>query len=180
MSRARVAWLVLFAALLVSDGEKPAPPERSATGAHGPVVFTEQRVAHVLARLNPALRPRERERIAAAVVKYSGKYDLDPALVLAVIRNESAARSWVRSPKGAVGLMQVMPHMMQALPVAGNLTQVESNVEAGCMILADNIRRLGEAEGIGAYFWGNDVRDVRYFENVKAARTEIRREAAES
>jgi hypothetical protein len=76
--------------------------------------------------------------------------------------------------------MQVMPHMMEVLPIAGNLTQVESNVEAGCMILADNIRRLGETEGIGAYFWGNDVRDVRYFENVKAARTEIRREAAES
>ena len=178
MSRARVAWLLLLSALLVSDGESPAPPERPLDG--GLVVFTEARVDRLLDRLNPELTDNERARIAAAVVKYSARYELDPALVLAIIRKESAARPWVRSPKGAVGLMQVMPHMMGVLPVAGNLTSIESNIEAGCMILADNIRRLGERRGISAYFWGNDVRDGRYFEAVQAARTRIRREAATS
>ena len=53
-------------------------------------------------------------------------------------------------------------HPYTPLEVAGNLTTVESNVEAGCMILSDNIRRLGEADGISAYFWGSDIRGVQY------------------
>jgi hypothetical protein len=48
------------------------------------------------------------------------------------------------------------------------------------MILADNIRRLGEQRGISAYFWGNNVRDRRYLEAVEAARARIVREAAAS
>lgn len=179
-SRARVAWLVLLGVLLVSGGAPPLAPDRPATGAGGPVVFNEARVSRVLLRLNSGLSQGERTRIAAAVVRYSAKYALDPALVLAVISRESTARPWVRSSKGAVGLMQVMPYMQGSLLVAGNLTHVESNIEAGCMILADNIRRLGEARGISAYFWGNDVRDGRYLEAVEAARTRILREAGES
>jgi soluble lytic murein transglycosylase-like protein len=166
--------------LLVSGGAPPLAPDLPNAGSNGPVVFTEERVSGVLAGLNPGLGSGERTRIAAAVVKYSAKYELDPALVLAVISRESTARPWVRSSKGALGLMQVMPHMMGAVPVAGNLTQVESNIEAGCMILADNIRRLGEERGISAYFWGNNVRDGRYLEAVEAARARIVREAAAS
>ena len=113
-------------------------------------------------------------------MKFSGKYRLDPALVLAVITQESTARPWVRSEKGALGLMQVMPHMMVSLPIAGNGTSIETNIEAGCIILADNIRRLGEERGILAYFWGNKIRGVSYLEDVQAARARIRRHAAAS
>jgi len=178
--RARVAALVLLAALLVSDGMPSSAPDAGASASTGPPVFTEAQVARVLADLNPGLVAEERGRIAAAVVKYSAKYELDPALVLAVIGRESTARPWVRSAKGALGLMQVMPYMQGSLLVAGNLTHIESNVEAGCMILADNIRRLGERRGISAYFWGNDVRNASYYEAVDAARARIRREAAAS
>lgn len=164
----------------MSGGSPPAEPEADASGAGGPLVFDEARVERVLYGLNPGLSQAQRLRIASAVVKYSEKYELDPALVLAVISRESTARPWVRSAKGALGLMQVMPHMGGSLLVAGNLTHVESNIEAGCMILADNIRRLGEQRGISAYFWGNDVRDGRYLEAVEAARTRIRKEAAAS
>jgi soluble lytic murein transglycosylase-like protein len=166
--------------LLVSGETPPGAPDAPSDGARGPVVFDEALVSAILVGLNPGLQESESRRIAAAVVKYSAKYELDPALVLAVIQRESTVRPWVRSHKGALGLMQVMPHMQGSLSVAGNLTHVESNIEAGCMILADNIRRLGEARGISAYFWGNDVRDHRYLEAVQAARARIRREAAAS
>jgi hypothetical protein len=73
--------------------------------------------------------------------------------------------------------MQVMPHMASPLDFAGNLTTVESNVEAGCMILADNIRRLGEDDGISAYFWGSDIRGVSYLQRVRAARAAMRPQA---
>jgi hypothetical protein len=71
--------------------------------------------------------------------------------------------------------MQVMPHMSEARILAGNLTTIESNVAAGCSILADNIRRLGEDDGISAYFWGSDIRGVAYLDRVRAARATVRR-----
>jgi len=55
------------------------------------------------------------------------------------------------------------------------LVTVESNVEAGCLILADNIRRMGEADGILAYFWGPNIRGDAYLGRVRAAQAEVRR-----
>ena len=98
----------------------------------------------------------------------------DPYLVASVLHTESTARPWVVSPKGAVGLMQVMPHMFELFDLAGNITTIESNIEAGCVILADNIRRLGEDEGILAYFWGGQIRGVSYLHRVEAARAALR------
>ncbi len=143
-------------------------PERAVT-------FDEPALGALLADVNPNLAPGESRRIAAAVIRYSAKYELDPELVTAVLLVESSARPWARSPKGAVGLMQVMPHMMEPLQLAGNAATIEGNIEAGCWILASNIRRLGEEEGISSYFWGSQIRSLAYLEKVQAAREEVRR-----
>jgi soluble lytic murein transglycosylase-like protein len=171
MSRSGTVALALLCAVLVFDAEPPSVAELAAAQAAGrTTAFGEAEVADQVRQLNATLTERQVRRIAAAVVKYSAKYGLDPQLVTDVMQVESTARPWVRSPSGAVGLMQVMPHMASKLDITGNLTAVESNVEAGCMILADNIRRLGEDDGISAYFWGSDIRDVSYLERVRAAR----------
>ena len=70
--------------------------------------------------------------------------------------------------------MQVMPYWAERLPLAGNLATIESNVEAGCFILADNIRRLGEEKGISTYFWGRNIRGAAYLEKVERARAQVR------
>ncbi len=129
----------------------------------------------LLAEWNHRLSLAERERIARAVMRWSGDYDLAPDLVLAVIYVESTARPEAKSPKGAMGLMQVMPHMRRQIGLAGNATTVESNIEAGCAILSDNIRRLGEDKGILAYFWGSKIRGDRYLRRVRHAQAEARR-----
>ncbi|MBW2229416.1 MAG: transglycosylase SLT domain-containing protein [Deltaproteobacteria bacterium] len=136
----------------------------------GVAITVERSLRHI----NPGLAPRERARIGAAIDRYSIQYDLDPDLVLAIVLVESNARPWAHSPKGAVGLMQVMPHMMQPMELAGNFATIESNIEAGCRILADNIRRLGVERGILAYFWGSDIRGVAYLEKVLEARERVR------
>jgi soluble lytic murein transglycosylase-like protein len=165
--------------MLVCDGGRTSLAPPGADGAsEARTSFAADAIAGYLGEMNPQLSERQLRRIATAVLRYSEKYDLDPSLVVAVITAESSARPWVRSSKGAVGLMQVMPYMMGSLPVAGNLTSIESNIEVGCMILADNIRRLGENRGILAYFWGNDVRGVAYLERVKRARAAFLRHAA--
>jgi len=178
MERTRVATLIALAALLVS-GAGDEPSERPAAAAipveaPSPKDFAQSQIARFLGQANPTLSHSEIQRIAAAVVLYSGRYGLDPYLVTQVLWVESTARPWVRSPLGAVGLMQVMPHMAEKLELSGSLAAIETNIEAGCWILADNIRRLGEEDGISAYFWGSDIRGVAYLERVKKARAVVR------
>ena len=62
-----------------------------------------------------ALRPDRAydELIAEA----AARYDLDPALIKAVIRTESAFNARVVSPAGAQGLMQLMPALAEEMGV---------------------------------------------------------------
>ncbi|MDH3212703.1 MAG: transglycosylase SLT domain-containing protein [Myxococcales bacterium] len=174
MSRRRLAVLGLIAAVLVSGGGAPVPVPVNPLDALASR-FDADDVTDILRRVNPALSSDEGRRIGAAVVRYSEKYGVDPQLVTAVLLVESSARPWARSRKGAIGLMQLMPHVVLPLDPAGNLTTIESNVEAGCFILADNIRRLGEEDGISAYFWGSEIRDASYLDRVREARAAVRR-----
>jgi len=174
--RTRVVLLLALSALLVFDGEAPTRPgSLSGELASGDLRIDAEAVALAVAAVNPTLSPGELDRIGRAVIRYSTKYGLDPELVTAVIREESSGRPWVRSPKGAVGLMQVMPHMFEPLGMAGNPNTIETNIEAGCLILADNITRLGEKDGVSAYFWGSEIRDVSYLLRVEAERAAVRR-----
>ena len=176
MSRRRVVILTLLAVLLLADGEPDGDSlARDLDGARGG--FGAAEVAATLQRANRELAPAEVERIASAVVRYSRKYAIDPALVTAVLLVESRARPWARSPKGAIGLMQIMPHVIVPSALAGNLATIESNIEGGCFLLADNIRRLGEANGISAYFWGSNIRGFAYLARVRAAREDVLRQA---
>ena len=179
MSRRRVLVVCLLAALLIADGDRAPTSGRresvsAVTGSEG---FGAAEVAATLARANRDLAPAELERIASAVVRYSQKYAIDPALVTAVLLVESRARPWARSPKGAIGLMQIMPHVVEPSMVAGNLATIESNIEGGCFLLAENIRRLGEEDGISAYFWGSNIRDLGYLARVRAEREAVLRQA---
>ena len=173
MSRAGVFAIVLLASFLVSPvaGRDDAAQQ----SARSRDALDVPAVARILGQVNPALSARERTRIAAAVMRYSAKYQLEPELVTAVLLVESSARPWARSPKGAQGLMQVMPHVYAPLGMAGNVATIESNIEAGCLILAENIRRLGEENGVLAYFWGSDIRGARYLQRVREARADVER-----
>jgi soluble lytic murein transglycosylase-like protein len=173
VSRVHILLLVFVCAVLVFDG---ATHSRVAPlASESADVYDAERVAVIVSDINPTLSSAQRRRIGEAVVRSSGKHGLDPELVTAVVIVESNARPWVVSRKGAVGLMQVMPHMVGGMDLVGNLTTIESNIEAGCLILADNIRRLGEDDGISAYFWGSDIRGVAYLDRVREARATIRR-----
>jgi soluble lytic murein transglycosylase-like protein len=173
MTRARVIVLALLATSLLS-GRAPDAGLGAPAAAAGVDVSAD--ITRRLDELNPHLTEAQISRIREAILRYSQKYSLDPLLVTAVIEVESAARPWARSPKGALGLMQVMPYMIRPMDLAGNASTIEANIEAGCMILAGNIRRLGEEDGISAYFWGSDIRGVTYLNRVQAARERLKRE----
>ncbi|MBW2281216.1 MAG: transglycosylase SLT domain-containing protein [Deltaproteobacteria bacterium] len=170
-------WRLLAAALLLLGAGGAAGPVRDAlTGPWerwtGPDALGEERgriVTRVLEQ-NPRLGTQTAGRIAQALQRCHSDHGVSPHITLAVMIVESDVRPSARSPKGAIGLMQVMPHMFDGLGLPGNIAHIETNIEAGCMLLADNIRRLGEDRGISAYFWGSWIRGTEYLSKVNAVR----------
>ncbi len=126
-----------------------------------------------LTHLNSRLPQEIRTRIADSVLRCTHEQALPADLVLAVLTVESRARPHAYSPKGAIGLMQVMPYMYKALALPGSAGHLEANIEAGCLLLADNIRRLGEEDGVSAYFWGSSIRGDGYLRKIVRAREEL-------
>jgi uncharacterized protein YbgA (DUF1722 family) len=88
----------------------------------------------------------------------STKYDVDPALVAAVMETESRFRSNARSQVGAQGLMQLMPRTGRWMG-ARNLYDPEQNVDAGTRYLSYLSRRFdGDLKNtIAAYNAGEGV-----------------------
>jgi soluble lytic murein transglycosylase-like protein len=75
-----------------------------------------------------------------AVKDVSGTYQLDPDLVTSVIRAESGFNVRAVSPKGAQGLMQLMPQTASQLGVR-NAFDPQANVEAGTRYLRELLER---------------------------------------
>ncbi|MFW5954182.1 MAG: lytic transglycosylase domain-containing protein [Guyparkeria sp.] len=77
----------------------------------------------------------DRESYAEQVSRFADLYEVDPALVRAVIHAESAFRPDAVSPKGASGLMQLMPATAERFDVADRFDP-DQNIAGGVAYLA--------------------------------------------
>lgn len=129
------------------------------------------------------------DRYHQTIQTIAEKYDVDPALVLAVIKSESDFDPHAVSSKGALGLMQLMPETAYEMGVSDVLDPRE-NIEGGIRYLKS---LLGAFDGnldrsIAAYNAGQDavmkygdippfeetqeyVRRVRHFYGLYQVRT---------
>ena len=97
---------------------------------------------------------RQQRRVAVAIVREAQRNNVDPMLVIALIRCESSFNNYAVSGVGAMGLMQVMPDTGTYLAdKAGfrlgrttNLFDAETNIELGTAYLANLIERFGNIE----------------------------------
>jgi len=80
--------------------------------------------------------------LRALVADAAKRHGLDPALVLAVVSVESGFRPEAVSPKGAQGLMQLMPATAASLGVA-DAFDAAANVEGGARHLGALVARYG-------------------------------------
>lgn len=80
--------------------------------------------------------------LASLVEQSARRHGLDPALVLAVVSVESGFRPAAVSPKGAQGLMQLMPGTAASLGVE-DAFDPEQNVDAGVRHLETLVRLYG-------------------------------------
>lgn len=92
------------------------------------------------------------------VTAYAQHYRIPVALVEAVVERESNWRSCAISPKGAVGLMQLMPSTAQYLRVRDRCN-IDQNVSGGVRHLAWLVQRFGGdfRLALAAYYAGEDI-----------------------
>lgn len=96
-------------------------------------------------------RPPHAVGLRAQVTRIADEHGVDPALALAVVEIESAGRADARSPKGALGLMQLMPATAQRYGVADPLDP-DANLRGGIRYLRDLLRQFGSTElALAAY-----------------------------
>jgi hypothetical protein len=91
----------------------------------------------------PAFASLDASALTQAVALYSARYGLDAALVLAVVDAESGGDHRAVSPRGAVGLMQLMPSTARMLGV--DPCDPHDNLRGGIAYLAGLVRQFGDA-----------------------------------
>jgi hypothetical protein len=105
------------------------------------------RVAEMLEAVKPAakrcvashgedlqINDRRRARLAVAIYDLAPQFELDPALVLEVVRAESNFNPRARSHKGALGLMQLIPATARRFGVDDPLEPMQ-NLKGGMAYL---------------------------------------------
>ena len=141
----RLLWPVLFlAGFLAAVSASPAPGRdvyfyRDSKGVmHFTNAPTDSRYRPFQVRARVKIGTSPRRVTPAALVPYiraaAQKYQLDPALVMAVIRAESAFNARAVSWAGARGLMQLMPDTADLLGVT-NSFDPQQNIFGGCRYL---------------------------------------------
>lgn len=138
---------------LAADNDSDQPAEKK------DVFFTEMK------RINDSFRAAffaEEIPFGELIWEKSKKYDVDPALVAAVIEQESRFKPRAKSHVGAKGLMQLMPRTGRWMG-ARDLYNPEQNVDAGVKYIAYlNKRFNGDTKKIIAAYNGGEGNVMRY------------------
>jgi len=98
------------------------------------------------------------EQISTAVQSAAAKYSLPPALLLAIISIESRFKEKAKGPRGATGLMQVVPAAHRGLlRNVKDLTEPTANIEAGSAILHGYMQSAGGNMSLALKSYGGSM-----------------------
>lgn len=122
----------------------------------GPSVHTDVG-ASLIAPSRPMLREHATTaEVVAAIQEASARHALPAPVVEAVAWQESRFNQAAISPKGARGVMQLMPGTATLLGV--DASDMKSNVEGGAAYLAQQLRRFGDLRlALAAYNAGPEA-----------------------
>ena len=136
----------------------PDSPESRASTGSGRPELVEGRLPNSGSR-----SASEPQQYNAIIERASAQQGIDAAIVKAVIRVESGYQPGARSPKGAIGLMQLMPETARHYAVR-NPYDPGANIEAGTKHLSMLLRQFELPLALAAYNAGEAA--VRRFGGV--------------
>lgn len=184
----------VFAVALYQSGGFHAPDLKHWFGESAPVAASASDAeADSIATAAPAPELRgivdyaaRKYRVAASAIEpFIGvahaagrQVGLDPLLIVAVMAIESGFNPLAESPRGAQGLMQVIPRFHQdKLEQRGreeSLLDPQANIHIGAQILKESIQRAGGMEaGLQQYAGAPNDADAQYAAKVLAERQRL-------
>lgn len=107
-------------------------PDTALPGKNSVIINVPAAAPRRTTRINPA----QRKQYASIVAAAARQHKLSPALLHAVITVESGYNPKARSPKGASGLMQLMPATAERYDVT-DIWDPKQNVDGGARYLRD-------------------------------------------
>jgi soluble lytic murein transglycosylase-like protein len=146
------AWFCLAAAGLPRAAEVESPAISS-------VVRADRNTGRLVRRVvvPPQARARLEANVRRAAEQSAERYSVDPLLVQSVIEVESGYNPFAVSPKGAQGLMQLMPSTARRLSVTDSLDPAQ-NIDGGVRYLKYLLSLFGDEEhAIAAYNAGESA-----------------------
>lgn len=113
-------------------------PDGGVTRYAGPAVYTDAGAQSLLPSAPPAAAPPA--EVAQAIADAAQRHAVSAPLARAVAWQESRFRQAAVSPKGALGVMQLMPATARTLGV--DATDLKGNIDGGVGYLAQLLRRF--------------------------------------
>ena len=138
-------WLVLAQSLALAQSKDAIEKQRAAAAIQREAVSKQAEMAARLFDAEPAPEPADCDAIpdpyASVMIGFAaGRQHLDPKLLRALIVRESGFRPCAVSPKGARGLMQLMPATIEQFQVS-DAFDAGQNIEAGAKYLRQLLDR---------------------------------------
>ena len=176
---------VLFSCAMPCQGDSYAVPSNARFTSTAPFSHGFQRIANTPKRSSkpsPAFRKKlkqplkinkvNQKRYSRDIERIAKQHQMEPALIHAVISAESGYNPRAVSPKGAMGLMQLMPETAKRFGVHNPFDPI-ANIDGGTRYLRWLLKRFKNIKlALAAYNAGERVVD-RYGHNVPYEETRI-------
>ena len=158
--------------------QPPPAPASSVSDLHQRAAEREEKLLNILSQSVTGLTDEQEVKLASFISQESRRYGFDPELIAAVISTESSFYNWSTSPKGALGLMQLVPETGRELAEINNIAWYGDNrilfdpflnIKLGIHYLYTLYLKFGDIElALTAYNYGpgNVIRWLRAGEKV--------------
>ncbi|MGH9423857.1 MAG: lytic transglycosylase domain-containing protein, partial [Thermoanaerobaculia bacterium] len=115
------------------------------------------------------------------LIESSKKYDLDPALVASLIKQESSFNPRATSPVGARGLMQLMPQVGRSLASSQHMSEYTDeslynpavNIRLGTQHLSGLFKQTTQVERVLAAYNAGESRVAKWIQKAGANDSEL-------
>lgn len=166
-----VALAVIFAVFYIPS----AASLQSGKASFGDTLLPrgEVKISAKVLEKNLGMNPKLADQVARSVVRYARASNIPWQLVVAVMKVESSGSPRAVSPRGAMGLMQVMPFWSKELGADHrSIFEPETNVWLGISVLKHYLKRYKELDVALAAYNGS-LGSSRYPKKVFAAYREL-------